>query len=80
MTNAQILIKLSEICCSVFNNPSLTLTETTTAKDVSGWDSLSHIDLIVETERGFHITFSTKDVKGLANIGDFVQLIARKVN
>jgi len=46
---------------------------------VPGWDSLAHINLIVAVEKAFRVSFTTKEVRGLANVGDLVQLVARRV-
>ena len=49
-----------------------------TAADVAAWDSLTHIDLVVEVEKEFKIKLSTAEVRGLKNVGDFAALIAKK--
>jgi acyl carrier protein len=45
------------------------------AKDVDGWDSLTHIRLILTIERAFKIKFSTLEIGKLENVGDLVALI-----
>jgi acyl carrier protein len=45
---------------------------------VAAWDSLTHIDLIVEVERQFNIKLSTGAVRELKNVGDFIALISAK--
>jgi acyl carrier protein len=79
MTDAEIHQKLTSIFQDVFDDPILTISDTTTAKDIEDWDSLSHINLIVATEKTFGVSFTTKDVKGLANVGDFIRLIASRL-
>jgi acyl carrier protein len=80
MNQSDIYQKLTAIFQEVFDDPGLQISDRTTAKDVEQWDSLSHINLIVATEKAFGLTFTTKEVKGLANVGDFVELIARRPN
>lgn len=63
----------------VFDNPKLEISDATAANDVEGWDSITHVNLIVAVEMAFGTTFTTKDVKALANVGDFIQLIAKRV-
>ena len=79
MTNAEIQQKLTAVFRDVFDDPALEISETTTANDVAGWDSIMHVNLIVAVEKAFGITFTTKDVKTLANVGDLIRLIARRV-
>lgn len=78
MTDAEIKQKLTEIFRSVLDNNSIELTETTTAKDIEGWDSLTHIDLIVAVEKGFKVSFTTKQVMALQSVGDLMRLIASR--
>jgi acyl carrier protein len=70
---------LEEVFRDVFDDESIAITEETTAKDVDGWDSLTHINLVVATEKRFGVKFTTKEVTGLANVGEFLDLIAKKL-
>ena len=79
MTHPEIHQKLTSVFRDVFDNPSLEISDATTAQDVPGWDSIMHVNLIVAVEQAFATTFTTKDVKALANVGDFIQLIAKRV-
>ncbi len=72
MTEAQILAELNGIFRDV------TLTPATTAADVAGWDSLTHVTLTVSVEAHFGIKFRAAELEELHNIGDFVRAIAKK--
>jgi acyl carrier protein len=63
----------------VFDDPTIVVTDATTAKDVEAWDSLNHVNLVVAVERAFGIRLTMKEVTGLPNVGALVQLIERKV-
>ena len=76
MSKAEIFEKLNEIFRDVFDDEALTVTETTTAGDVDGWDSLTHITLLATVEDEFDIKFSMKAVQHLANVGELAELIA----
>ena len=80
MTNDEILERLTVIFRDVFDDDALEISEWTAAHSVNGWDSLTHINLIVAVEKAFHITFTTKEVQGLSNVGDLLRLIARRVS
>jgi len=79
MTNQEIQERLTGVMRSVFDAPALVLGDSTTANDVEGWDSLAHIGLIVAVEKAFKVRFTTKEVKALSNVGDFIRLIERRV-
>jgi acyl carrier protein len=79
MSDPTIKQRLNQVFRDVFDRPDLEITETMTASDIKEWDSLNHVILIVATEKAFSVTFTTKDVKSLKNIGDFLALIETRV-
>jgi acyl carrier protein len=79
MTNTDIHQKLTVIFRDVFDDPALEISDATTAKDVAGWDSLTYVNLIVAVEKAFDVAFTTKDVKGLANVGSLIELIGKRL-
>lgn len=80
MSREQILKKVNEIFWDVFDDDSIVVTEETTAADIEDWDSLTHITLISEVEDNFGFTFAMKDVLGMANVGEMLDIIESKVN
>jgi len=79
MTHPEIHQKLTLVFRDLFDDPTLEISDATTAKDVAGWDSIMHVTLIVAVEKAFGISFTTKEVKTLANVGSLIQLIAKRV-
>jgi len=79
MDEAAIYGKLSGIFEDVFDDDSIELKPELTAKDVDGWDSLTHIRLILTVERAFKIKFSTSEIGKLQNVGELVNLIKARV-
>ena len=63
----------------VFDDDGLELTEAMTANDVEGWDSLSHIRLMVSIEKRFNIKFTNAEVEKLQNVGDLLKAIEAKL-
>jgi acyl carrier protein len=78
LEEGQIYSRLETVFSEVFDDFSVKLTPQLTAKDVDGWDSLTHIRLILTVEKAFKIKFSTSEIGKLENVGDLVALIARK--
>jgi acyl carrier protein len=66
---------LAEIFQDVFDEDLIEVTPELSAKDVEGWDSLTHIRLILTVEKAFKIKFSTSEIGKLENMGDLVALI-----
>ena len=76
MTDQVIFEKLNEIFSDVFDE-DIILTPETTASDIEEWDSLTHITLISEVEDAFGIKFSMKEVLGMQNVGEMVDIIRK---
>jgi acyl carrier protein len=54
------------------------IVDSTTAAMVPGWDSLSHVRVILAVEREFGVRFGTLEVIRLRNVGDLQGLVDRK--
>jgi acyl carrier protein len=72
--------ELQEIFREVFFDDELVLSNEMTADDIEEWDSLTHLQLIAEIEKKYHIKFTTAEIKGAANVGDFIGIIEGKLS
>jgi acyl carrier protein len=68
-TRAEVQLMLQDVFRQVFNDASIVLTDKTTAGDISGWDSLQQIKIILGAEKKLGIRLRARDVNGLENIG-----------
>lgn len=78
--NMTTLEKLSAVFCEVFDDEEIKLNPAMTANDVDGWDSLTHVNLIVAVEGKFGIRFAQKDLLTFKNVGDLLNCIERKLS
>lgn len=78
MEQAEILDRISETISGIFGRP-IEFSRATTAKDVPDWDSLRHVLIIAGVEEAFNIQFSSTEMDSLQTVGDFVDLIGRKL-
>jgi acyl carrier protein len=72
---AQIYERLTPIFQDIFDDDLILVTPELSGKDVDGWDSLTHIRLMLTVEKAFKIKFSTSEIGNLKNVGDLVALI-----
>jgi acyl carrier protein len=79
LTNqSEIIAKLQLIFDDIFLEP-VKLTADLSANDVPEWDSLTHISLLLAVEKAFGIRFRVGEVEGTRNVGEFADLILRRV-
>lgn len=72
------LERLTEVIQKMTRNSSVEITEATVAADVPGWDSLTHIYIIAESEKEFGIRLSAQEAHNVTSVGDFCHLIDTK--
>ena len=75
-----IVEPLTDIFREVFDDDDIALSSEMTADDVDGWDSLSHVNLIVTIETRFNIKFSHKELLTFKNVGGLMTNIESKLS
>ena len=71
--------RLNLVFREVFDDEEINIRPETTANDIAGWDSLSHVNLIVTIETKFGIKFSQKELLTFKNVGDLLNSIRGKI-
>lgn len=77
MDEKTILAAVQDIFRDNFDDEELVITRETCADDIEDWDSLEQINLLTAIEKKFGLKFQLADVRGLANVGDLLDLIVR---
>mgnify|MGYP001428568780 FL=1 len=75
MTHAEVLDALTNVFRDVFDDNSIVINDQTTANDIEDWDSLEHINLIEAVEKEFNMRFQMREVSGMKNVGEMVDII-----
>lgn len=75
----ELIERLNAIFCEVFDDEEIVIAPELTANDIDGWDSLSHVNLIVTIESRFNIRFTQKELLTFKNVGDLLHAIASKL-
>ena len=47
MNREEIMQKINHVFAAIFDDPEIQVVDTTTANDIEDWDSLAHLELIV---------------------------------
>jgi len=75
-----MLKQINDIFIDTLDNPSIIISESTTADDVEEWDSLSHILLIVAIEKHFKIRFTSQQIQSWNNVSEMLDCIYQKLS
>lgn len=71
----QIRSRLQNVFREVFDDDSIEIFDAMTAADLTEWDSLNHITLVLAVEKEFSVRLNAAEVGGLANVGEMVALL-----
>lgn len=80
MNKEEIIAKVKDAFVKVLEHENFELTDTTTADDVDGWESITHMMIISEVEKQFDIKFKLMDLMNMNNVGDLIQTIKKELN
>lgn len=80
MNKNEIIKRLTEVFRDIFDDDSIVITEKTTANDIDDWDSIEHINLIGAVEDEFGMRFKMREVSGMKNVGEMIDIIFQRGN
>jgi acyl carrier protein len=72
--------RLQNVFREVFDDEGMVISREMNAHNVEDWDSLRHMDLITSVEYEFNVKFTTKDILGLNDVGEFFDVLEGKLN
>jgi acyl carrier protein len=72
--------RLEQVFREVFNDDALALLDTTTIRDIPGWDSLAHINLMFAIESVFGMRFVGNELAEIKDIGELKALVVTRAN
>ncbi len=79
MSKAEILSKLQEIMKNVFDDETIKINNNTKRSDISDWDSLSQIRIVLSIEKKFNIKMDVDKAVMIETVGEFVKEIKKKL-
>lgn len=74
-----VITELKDIFEMVFDQKELQITPETTSNDVEGWDSMSHVTMLLAVEDHFGIEFKSFEIANLSNVGALIALVEKKL-
>ena len=76
--NEEYFSKVQDIFIDVFDDEELRITSSTNSEDIEEWDSLNHINLVLNIEKNFNIRFKIGEIQALKNVGELIELLEEK--
>lgn len=80
MNKEEILSIVKKSFVNILEHDNFQLNETTTAKDVDGWESVTHLLIMNDIEKAFNIKFKLMDLMAMENVGDLMTTILKELN
>ncbi len=78
MNTNDIMKRLTCVFRDVFDDDSIVITPATTSADIEDWDSIEHINLVAAVEDEFKMRFKMKEVSGMKNVGEMIDIISQR--
>ncbi len=80
MNREEILDKVTAAFSSILEHNNFQLKDETTADDVDGWESITHMMIISEIEKVFSIKFKLMDLMNMNSVGDLLNTIESELS
>lgn len=70
--------RLEKIIREVFDIETETINENWTSDHIPDWDSVGHLNLIMEVEKEFGIKIEIEEMFEIEKLGDIIKLLTKK--
>jgi len=78
MNRDEVRAGLERVIRDALEDDSIVIRDATTAKDVDGWNSISHINIVVGAEQRFRVKLTLRELSALNNVGELIDAIVAK--
>lgn len=74
-----VLDQVRAVAADLFSMPPETITPEASPATIEQWDSMQHLNLVLELEMTFDVKFTPKEQSEMLSIGSVVAMIERKL-
>jgi acyl carrier protein len=71
--------RVKQIMADIFDINPRKINKSTSMNNVDTWDSLKHINLILELEQEFKISLDTKEIESMLSFDDILKTLKMKL-
>ena len=72
---SEVLTRIQSIIREAAEAPDVIVDYRTTTRDVDGWDSLTHVTIILMIEKAFSFKLTSVEVSRLETVGSLVDIV-----
>ena len=73
----RMLQELQPIFRELFCDEGLVISQTTSAADIEEWDSMAHVNLLIEIEKRFGVRFTAQEMGSTADVSALLDILRR---
>lgn len=77
MMTKDISVKVKKIVAKVLEIPVDKVLDNSSQKTIQNWDSLAHLNLVMELEKEFDIAFDTQEVFTMETVEEICKLVKK---
>lgn len=63
---------------NAFDNADLEVTDTSSKEDIAEWDSINHLNLVVELEDVFKVKFTVEEIERMNSVSGILAILNTK--
>ena len=71
--------RVKQIMADIFDINPKRINKSTSMDNIDSWDSLKHINLIIELEQEFKISLDTKEIESMSSFDDILKTLKMKL-
>jgi acyl carrier protein len=75
---SDVSLRVKSVMSKVFNIPAEQINENSSPESIEGWDSLSHLTLVVSLEEEFNLEFTDEQMMDMMDFKSIVNLLTKK--
>ena len=80
MTTATIFEQVRGIAADLFEVPPAQITAESSPETLQNWDSVQHLNLVLQLEQQFNIPIEPEEMDRMKTIGAVVELVSSKLS
>ena len=74
-----VLDQVRQLVADVLNMPKEALNDSSSPEDVTNWDSMQHLNIVLAVEQQFDLTVLPEEIESMVSVGRIAALVEEKV-